>query len=279
MNHKRIRVISPSGPCDIKKLIKSKHYLESLGYNIELSKNAGRKEDYLAGSDEERFEDLKEALLNKDIDIIWMSRGGYGSMRILEKLNNIKVIKPKTLIGYSDTTTLFCWASRLKSITCLYGPSFSELCDKSNYNFKTLFHSIRKEHFKVECKGIFKKNSYIKIQGGCLSLMVSLMGTEYFPDMRGRFLLLEDINEPLYRIDRMLMQLKLGKVFEKVEGVIIGSFNRIENGNFRKVAELIKRCAGESKPVLINRKIGHCKEKITIPLEKRALWDGKYLCF
>lgn len=279
MNQKLIRVVSPSGPCKIRDIEKSKHYLESLGFKIELSKNIEKKIGYLAGSEEERFQDLKNALLDKDVDIVWMSRGGYGSMQILDKLDILNVQTPKILVGYSDATALFCWASRLKNISVLYGPSFSELYCKRNYNFKTLFHSIREEHFQIKCEGVLKKNLEIKISGGCLSMVVSLMGTKYFPDVDGRFLLLEDINEPLYRIDRMITQLKLGGVFEKVEGILLGSFKGIKNGSFQKVVELVKNSAGENKPLLINRKIGHCKEKITIPLEKKTFWDGKYLCF
>jgi muramoyltetrapeptide carboxypeptidase len=279
MRNKKIRVVSPSSPCDLKKIFKSKEYFESLGFDVELSENLGAKNKYLAGSDEERFKDIESALKDKSVDIIWSSRGGYGSVRLLEKMEKIAVSSPKTLIGYSDTTALFCWAFKKKGIKILYGPSFSELCDQKNYDLKSLLNSIYEKPFQIKCKGPSKKVKEIKIVGGCLSILASLMGTSYFPEVENKHLLLEDVNEPMYKLDRMLMQFKLGGILQKSEGVILGSFKNVEGGDYKYLESLLRNLLEKGKPLLINSKIGHCSGKVTLPLNLCAKWDGEKLCF
>ncbi|NMC00562.1 MAG: LD-carboxypeptidase [Thermoanaerobaculaceae bacterium] len=279
MKNRKIRVVSPSSPCDLKKIVKSKEFVENMGFDVELSENIGAKKRYLAGSDEERLKDLVTALKDKSVDILWMSRGGYGSARLLEKLNNIDAVSSKMLIGYSDSTALFCWAIKKKNLKILYAPSFSELCDKRNYDVNSLLNSIYEKPLRIKCKGPSKKNKEIKIVGGCLSILASLMGTPHFPEIEGKYLLFEDINEPMYKLDRMFMQLKLGGIFQKAEGVILGSFSNIEGGNYRSIVSLLRDFMGNEKPLIINSKIGHCPGKITLPFNVSAEWDGEKLCF
>lgn len=279
MKNKKIRVISPASPCDLKNILKSKEYVEKLGFEVELSKNLRAKERYLAGTDDERFKDIETALSDKSVDIIWVSRGGYGSARLLEKLSKIDTVTEKTLIGYSDATALFCWAFKRKNLRILYGPSFSELCDKKNFDLKSLLNSVYEKPFQIKCQGFSKKIKEIKIVGGCLSILSSLMGTMFFPEVEAKYLLLEDVNEPMYKLDRMLTQLKLGGILQKAKGVILGSFRNIEGGDYKFLESLLRGYLGKKKPLFINSKIGHCSGKITIPLDVCAKWDGQNLCF
>lgn len=278
MKNKKIMVISLSSPCKMEKIYKSKLFAEQFGFEVVLGRNIALKKNYLAGSDEERAEDFEKALSDKSVDIVWFSRGGYGSMRILEKLDKIKVNGEKTIIGYSDATAIFFWALKRNELKLLYGPSFSELFNEKEYNKKSLINSIYEKKFKIKCSGeSFKKE--IKIVGGCLSIVVSLLGTKYFPEVNGKFLFLEDVNEPMYKLDRMITQLKLCGVFEKVEGLILGSLSRINGGDYKTFLKVVKEATGEKKPILFNRKIGHCKRKITLPLNFKANWDKDNLCF
>lgn len=275
---KKIMVISPSSPCKMEKIHKSKLFAEQLGFKVELGQNIALKKNYLAGSDEERAKDFEKALSDKSVDIVWFSRGGYGSMRILEKLDKIKVNGEKTIIGYSDATAIFFWALKRNELKLLYGPSFSELFDEREYNKKSLLYSIYEKQFKIKYSGESSKKE-IKIVGGCLSIIVSLLGTKYFPEVKDKFLFLEDVNEPMYKLDRMITHLKLCGVFEKVEGVIMGRFSQISNGNYQTFLKVVREAIGKKKPILFNKKIGHCKGKITLPLNIKAKWEKDKLCF
>lgn len=275
INRLKIRVISPSSPVSKDKIQKSKKFIESLGFDVELSKNSLKKEKYLSGSDEERANDLIEAFSNKSVDIIWISRGGYGSIRLLEKIKDLNVNGNKILIGYSDATALFSHFSKFKNILLLYGPSFSELFDKNQYSQKSLFSAIKKEPFSINCKGE-KEIKHLQILGGCLSIIVSLLGTPFFPDFEDKFLFIEDINEPTYKVDRMLFQLKLSGVFEKVKGIVVGNFFGL---NSKEVISLLREILKDDKPIIHCQKAGHCNFKTTIPFLQGSFFKDNKLYF
>jgi muramoyltetrapeptide carboxypeptidase len=270
-----VRVISPSGPCSREKLMSSKAYLEGLGFSVQFGKNVFKKKPYLAGSDEERLDDLASALKDNEVDIIWFSRGGYGAMRLLAMLPAYTSKKEKTMIGYSDSTAIFSWASRFPKLRSLYGPSFSEIYDNTLTDLSSLWAAIDQRPFVLKGKKDVHKVKKIKIAGGCLSILSSLAGTPFFPDLEGRFLFLEDVNEPIYKIDRMLTHLFLAKAFEKAEGLILGSFEQIESSVYSRTADLLK----EGKPVIRGINAGHIKHKRTLPFDREASWDGESLIF
>lgn len=271
----KIKVISPSSPCSKRKIEKSRHFMENLGFVVEYSKNLFKKKGYLAGGDDERFEDLFEAL-NDDSEIIWASRGGYGSIRLLERLEPLSFKKGKTIIGYSDITALFCLFKKFGDLKMIYGPSFSELFNMDNYSFKHLMCSIFRKRFELKVEGKDCKEKEFKIFGGCLSILCSLLGTRFFPDLKGRYLFLEDVNEPLYRIERMLCQLKLSKILEKSEGIIIGHFGNVEK---RKILKIVKEIFGEYR-VLYGIRCGHVKKKVSLPFEEKVCFkNGKIVFF
>ncbi len=274
----KIKVISPSSPIKKDLILKSKHFIEEIGFKVELSKNIFERERYLAGTDEERFEDLKEALIDENIDIVWLSRGGFGSIRLLEKLDKVKFEGKKILIGYSDATSLFCYFYKFNNLRILYGPSFSELWNRESYKMDSLLNAIFSKPYSIKCKNESKISEEITIFGGCLSILNSLLGTPFFPELNGEFLFIEDVNEPNYKIERMLWQLKLAGVFDKVKGVMLGSF--LNNSfSYKGVLTSLKEILGDEKTILSNLKCGHCNFKETIPMKERLSLDGNKLNF
>ncbi len=278
-----IGVISPaSTPADLSKIENGVNYLEKLGYRVEVGKNVGKEEGYLAGNDSERLSDFNEMFKNKNVKGVFSVRGGYGSGRLLDSLDfNLIKKNPKILVGYSDITALQLAIFKKTGLITFAGPmlatDFGGRINKyTEENFWKIItnnkkigklHNPREEKFFALTKG----RAEGKILGGNLAVLASIMGTEFFPDFKNTILLLEDIGEQPYRVDRLLNQLKLAKVFKQISGVILGRFvDCYETDKTKKSIELnsvIAHYFADMKiPVLYSFSHGHVKENLTIPL-------------
>ncbi len=279
-----IGIISPaSSPDDLSKINKGITYLESLGYRVEVGKNVGQQEGYLAGSDTQRLSDLHDMFKNKNVKAIFTLRGGYGSTRLLDKID-YKLIRsnPKIFVGHSDINALQMAFLTKCGLVTFSGPMVAvDFQDEISPFTEELFWRMltsnkkigklqnpRNEKFFVLTKG----KAQGKIVGGNLSLFTSLMGTEFFPQqqIKGAILLLEDINEAPYRIDRMLNQLRLAKVFNMINGVILGDFINCFETNPEKKSFTLNEVIFEyfkklKVPVIYNVRHGHVKDNITFP--------------
>ena len=278
----KIGIISPaSSPDDLTKINSGVKYLEKLGYRVEVGKNVGSQEGYLAGSDTQRLADLHYMFKNKQIKAIFSIRGGYGSGRLLDKID-YKLIRnnPKIFVGYSDINALQLAFFAKAGLITFAGPmvavdfhdevsAFTEegfwRTITSNKKIGKLLNP-RKEKFYVLNKG----RATGRILGGNLSLLNSLMGTEYLPKLKDAILLLEDIHEAPYRIDRMLNQLRLTKILKQIRGIILGHFvDCVESDPTKQTFTLneviVEYFQGQKIPVLYNVKHGHIKDNITIP--------------
>lgn len=279
-----IGIISPaSSPDDLSRIEKGVNYLERVGYKVEVGKHVGKYSGYLAGTDEERLEDLHNMFQNKNVKAIFSVRGGYGSGRLLDKINyNLIKNNPKIFVGYSDINALqLAFLSKVGLIT-FAGPMlavdfYDEVSPFTEEMFWRVITSDKKigkitnpkqEKFYTLNKG----KASGRIIGSNLSLLVSLFGTEFFPKLKDSILLLEDINEEPYRIDRMLNQLRLGKVFKQIKGVILGNFMNCvptdpESRSFTLNEVILDYFQKQCKlPVVYNVKHGHIKDNITMPI-------------
>ncbi len=278
-----IGVISPaSSPNELENIEKGVKYLEGLGYKVEVGKNVGKVHGYLAGTDEERLEDLHSMFSNKDVKAIFNVRGGYGSGRLLDKINYGLIKRnPKIFVGYSDITALQMAFLKKTGLVTFAGPmvavdfSSDDVDPFTEENFWKIISSSKKigkinnpnsEKFYTLTKGRGEGN----LLGGNLALLISLMGTDYQPNFNDSILLLEDIGEDPYRIDRMFYQLKYAKVFSKIKGVILGRFVDCYIKNKEQPSltlnDVISDYLEELKiPVIYNVKHGHIKENLTIP--------------
>lgn len=282
-NNDLIGIISPaSTPNDLDKIERGVKYLEKLGYRTKVGKNVGKKHGYLAGSDNERLDDLHNAFFDKEIKAVFCLRGGYGSGRILDKIDfNLIKKNPKIFVGYSDITALQMSIYKKTGLITFAGPmvasDFSEEINQfAEENFWKVLTTSRKigKIYNPRNEKFFILNSGRaegKIIGGNLSLIISLMGTEYLPVFKNSILLIEEIGEEPYRIDRMLNQLKMAKVFKDVKGVILGRFvdcyEKKSEENPITLNEVIENYFGTLKiPVIYSVSHGHIKENLTIPI-------------
>ncbi len=282
-----IGIISPaSSPDDLTKINKGVEYLESLGYKAAVGKNVGKTNGYLAGTNAERIEDLHSMFSNKEVKAVFTVRGGYGSIRLLDKIDYDLIRKnPKIFVGYSDINALQLAFLKQCGLVTFSGPMVAvdfhnEVSPFTEENFWKMItsdkkigklHNPNEERFFHLTEG----KGEGKIIGGNLTIISSMMGTEYLPEFDKSILLLEDINEPPYKVDRMLNQLKLAKVFRKLKGIILGRFVNCyepdEMKNSLTLNEVIEEYFHSLKiPVIYNFKHGHIKDNLTIPLGLNA---------
>ena len=235
-----IGLLSVSGDIrNVKNIENAAKYFQSLGYKTVISDTTYRKFRYHAGSDEERVKNLEEFFQDDKIDAIVCTRGGYGVIRILEKIN-YDIIKnhPKILCGYSDITALLLYIYKKTGMVCFHGAmangdfggeKISKFTEKSF--FETLSYS-KTLSFKANGKVFNKGNASGVLWGGNLATIASMVGLDFIPDEKF-ILFLEDVNEPAYKIDRMFTQLfNVEKIRKNLAGLALGVFSDLEKKNF-----------------------------------------------
>lgn len=269
---------SPANPLTIENGVK---YLEKLGYRVELGTHVGKTNGYLAGTDNERVDDLNYMFKNKNIKAIFCLRGGYGSSRILDKIN-YKVIRsnPKIFVGYSEITSLQMAFLHKAGLVTFAGPmvapdfggDVSEYTEEYFWRILTSNKKIGRLKYPHDEKlaAISKGSASGKILGGNLAVFASLVGSEFFPDVKDRILILEDVDELPYRVDRYLNQFRMTKVMRKLKGIILGRFvdcyDHDPNKKTLTLGEVMEDYLKNLKiPVIYAFPHGHIKDKMTIP--------------
>ncbi len=248
---------------------------DAIAGGVELARNWGLKVivgthvfdslGHFAGSDADRLSDLQSGLDNPSVKAIWMARGGYGTNRIVDKINFSKFLKdPKWVIGFSDVTVLHnhIYNLGIQTIHANMATGMDSLRDES------AVESLRKALFGEELHyeiATSKKNRFGKasgaLVGGNLSILASLLGTPSDIDTQGRILFIEDVGEALYRIDRMMISLKRNGYFNHINGLIVGDFSNIvanEPSFGKTLEEIVLEAVGDRNiPVLFNFPAGH----------------------
>lgn len=281
-----IGIISPASPQrDQARLDRGIRYLESLGYRVELGPAARRSHaGYLAGTDEDRLSDLMVMFENDRIDAIMCARGGYGTMRLLEGID-YRVIRrhPKIFVGFSDTTALQLAIWKKTSLVTFSGAMPSvDMADtfdgESEEWFWRMLTSARplgplKQSLPVTT--LRRGAAEGRLLGGNLSVFVSLLGTPWMPVLEDSVLVLEDVGEETYRIDRMLTQISLAGIPSSCAATVFGQFTqkvvRGSSTQTRDISEVLTEYATRSTgPVLGNLMYGHERKKLTLPMGIRA---------
>jgi len=280
----RVALLAPAGPlADESELERAEKNVRALGWEPHASAHARARDGYLAGDDASRLADLNAAIRDPRIDGIWCLRGGYGAMRILDAIDYDSLRRaPKAIIGFSDITALHLAVRAKCDIVSYHGPTArGELTPFSRESLvratsATSATSVARDPFAGAPPLTWLQEGQVagRLEGGNLALLCSLIGTPYAARVDGAILVLEDVNEPLYRIDRMLRQLILAGVFERLAGLCFGAFT--ERGDdsdaaSRSLDVLFKEAAAHVMgPVVSNAPIGHIADQWTLPLGARA---------
>ena len=272
-------VVSPSGGLEGETFDAGLAALEKLGFAAKVMPHAREKKGYLSASAEARAADLGAAWSDPDIDAILCSRGGFGSAHLLPLLDWAEMKERNLpLLGYSDITALHLAMDKLGVGRPIAAPMLRHFPKIDEWSLSSLLDVLeRRDH---ETEGVEALTGEGEFSGrplaGNLCVMASLLGTPYFPDPTGRILVLEDVREPLYRIDRGLTHLEQAGVFSVCSGVVFGAFTG-EEIDEAELKELLFRVAKNSgKPAVYGFPFGHQMPFRAIDFS--AVWvvrDGK----
>jgi muramoyltetrapeptide carboxypeptidase len=288
----KIGLTAPGGYISEKELQDSIDNLKNLGFIPVHSKHILQKYGYLAGSDKVRADDLNEMFSRRDVAGIVCARGGYGCARILPMLDYDLIKKnPKVLVGYSDITALLYGIYAKTGLVCFHGPvgisTFNEF--SVQYFREVLLNPVDKLQLTnpvnpemLPLQTIKSGKASGELAGGNLSIVVSLIGTEYDINSDGKIIFLEEINEEPYRIDRMFTQMIQAGKFKNAKGIALGVFRKCEakekDPAFPQSLTLMEvledRLFDLGIPVLYGLSFGHITDKFTLPFGVRTELDS-----
>ena len=283
----QIALVAPSGRPPPAALNESIAYLQQCGYRVKTGRHLFQSYKYLAGRDEERVADLMEAFSDVRTRAIFCARGGYGCSRLLDRLDYDKIAgNPKVLLGHSDTTALHLalyarlglvgFTGALATLDLRPGP-------RTSFTQGSLWRALT----TTEPLGALPASSMQVLApgracgpllGGCLSLVCSLLGTPFLPDFKGAILLLEDVGERPYQIDRMLNQLRLAGILSQVSGIVLGQFMDCFTGPRKAcsltLSQIVEDLARDLPiPIVAGFPYGHFKRRFVLPLGVSAILD------
>ncbi|MCJ8203178.1 LD-carboxypeptidase [Pseudomonas sp. RGM2987] len=270
-----IGVIAPAGPAPLD-TEKAKQWMRTHGHELKIFPGVHEKNGYLAGSDDTRLNDLHNAFADPEVAAIICLRGGYGTPRLLDRLDfDLLRRNPKPFVGYSDITALHLAISRYAGFVTFHGPLLNAdlLGDKEPPTVTSLFSLLRGQlkagsalahPVAYPLTTVEPGIAHGRLLGGNLSIIAATMGTLYQIDAEGVILFIEDVNEPLYRIDRLLTQLRLAGTLAKLRGVLVGDIAGVE---VEALNRLLKQTFEPLKiPVLSGWRSGHCDPNLTLPM-------------
>jgi muramoyltetrapeptide carboxypeptidase len=269
----QVMIVAPSGVVSDNYIQKASGVFESWGLKVLYGKSLFSSYHQFSGTDEQRLSDLQEALDNDEISAIICARGGYGTMRIIDRINLSSFNKkPKWLVGFSDITALhsLLFKAGFQSVHGIMPINFNDLplsAKPIELLGQVLFEG--KIDYSVKANPLNTPGTERAVlAGGNLSLLYALLGTPFDLDTRGKILFIEDVGEQLYHLDRMLQSYRLAGKFDKLNGLIVGGLTEMEDKKrpFGKTAEEIVASIveGYDFPVIFNFPAGHIRENYPI---------------
>lgn len=279
-----VRVIAPSSPFDPDLLERGLQVLrDRLGLVPRLRRDISARARYLAGDDARRIEEWREAVADPEARAIFCARGGYGAMRLLPGVDPAPLLeRPKVLVGFSDVTALHAVLNRA-GLATVHGPVLTQLGRAPEpvvAHLEALLRGIapRAGAWDAPAPGAGLTGTITvrpgrvsgPVVGGSLTLLAHLCGTPYLPPLDGAILLLEDVAEKPYRLDRYFTQLRLAGVLDGVAGVALGQVVQCDDAMARGDEVLAELVAGLGVPAIAGLPFGHEDVNFAVPLGARA---------
>ena len=277
-------LVAPAGPLrgeeDLRRAVEN---TRSFGWEPVVGEHALARCGYLAGADDERLHDLNAVLASDTIEGIWCLRGGYGAMRLLERVEFDAMRRhPKVLIGYSDITALHAAMSTRAGVITYHGPTARGAL--TPFSRASLERALRGDDpcgVAIDARLLVSGRARGRLAGGNLALLCALCGTPYAPVLDGAILVLEDVNEAVYRVDRMLTQLHLSGMLARCAGLVFGRFTDLPTDapddvtGARTLDEVLSETAARAGiPCIAGAPVGHIDDQWTLPLGAIAELDA-----
>ena len=227
-----IAIVAPAKAIDSHLVIAAKHFFEENGYRITIGAHCVGSHHYFSGTDEERTEDFQKALDNPEVKAIICARGGYGCIRILDRINWASILRnPKWIVGFSDVTVFHQRLQKfeLKSIHATMPLNFA---DNSQMALDSLLYALqgKQQEIKIHSNRNNKNGKAIgKLIGGNFSILYSMLGTNDQPDYTDCILFIEDLAEQLYHLDRMFYAFAKSGILNRINGLIVGGMSDMKD--------------------------------------------------
>jgi muramoyltetrapeptide carboxypeptidase len=263
--------VAPAGPFDHESFETGINII-SARYRVQYDPGILQRHRYLAGDDSRRLQELSRALVDPSPRAIFCARGGYGTMRLLRTLTAPSAAKP--LIGFSDITALHQW-QQCHGFTSIHGPVLTQLGRLGVATYERLFSLLESSRPAEPLQGT---STFVggtaegPLLGGNLSVFTRLIGTPFLPALEGAILLLEDVGERPYSLDRMWTHLELAGVFRKVSGIVLGAFTHCEERDATYTSQEVMRdlALATGLPCAAGFPIGHGDSNEPVPLGVRV---------
>jgi muramoyltetrapeptide carboxypeptidase len=281
----RVALVAPAGPLRLPNdLDRAADNARTLGWEPVIGANVREQSAYFAGADDQRLADLNAALRDDDVTAIWCLRGGYGAMRLLDGIDyDAWRRKPKAIIGFSDITAFHCAAARRAHVQSIHGPTArGKLTPFAERSLRDA--ALREANPCGDMPGattLAGGRAHGRLTGGNLAILLALHGTRYQPDYNGAILVVEDVNEAPYRIERMLLTLRLSGDLQRCAGLVFGSFTNTGEtedralGGRRTVKEVLEEAAKAAGiPAVCGAPVGHIDDQWSVPMGATADFDA-----
>lgn len=272
----KVGIVAPARKIDMNEIEAAIKVFRRWGIKVELGKNLFAKDRQFAGTDEQRAEDLQSMMDDPEIKAVICARGGYGTIKMMRFLDSLMLVKnPKWIVGYSDITALHAHLNQNLKVKSIHGimPFNFPKDETENNAIKSLKKALWgfQNQYKIETHEFNREgNSQGELIGGNLSVLYSVAGTKYDIETDGKILVLEDLDEYLYHIDRMMMNLKYSGKLENLKGLIVGAMTNMNDNQipFGKTAyEIIRDSVQEyNYPVCYNFPVGHIENNYALIL-------------
>ena len=278
----RVALVAPAGPLRQNDLDRAVANAKTLEWEPVIGRNVEKRLSYFAGSDEARIADFNAAIRDDSVSAIWCLRGGYGAMRLLEHLDWDALERtPKAIIGFSDVTALLCAASVRAGVSSIHGPTArGKLTPFSEKSLRAAVGRVGNPCGDSPGSRTFVKGrARGRLVAGNLAILLALHDTPYKPDYNGAILVVEDVNEAPYRVERMLLTLKLSGDLQKCAGIAFGSFTNTGEedkslGGSRPMADVLLEAAEWARvPSMMGVPVGHIDNQWSLPFGAAAELD------
>ncbi len=284
-----IGVVAPAGTVCRDRLARGVRALETRGFRVELAEGIFARKGYLAGSERQRARTLERFFARDDISAVFCARGGFGSIQLLPGLDP-RLIRahPKIFVGFSDVTALLNWMVQSCGVVAFHGPMVAvEFAGESGVGdgFWDALTGKRRS-WRIKGAAVLRHGEAPargRLAGGCLSVLVTTLGTPYEIETAGRIVFLEDVAEWPYRLERMLTHLRMAGKLEGVAGVVTGAFHGCSTGGRgggerrtdRDVEDVLAETFRHAPyPVVTDLPCGHATANTLLPIGLEAELDG-----
>ncbi len=281
-----IGIAAPSSGFDRRAFEAGVAWLRAQGFEVRYREDIHERYHYLAGSRARREAELQEMLDSPDLAAILFARGGFGLMHLLGRVRlDGLVSRPRVVLGHSDLTPLLNWITQEAGLITFHGPLVAGLGKTGRRSLDQMI-GLLSQPGRIPDPLVSSGGPQVRLRGGraagrlCggnLSLVAATLGTPFEIDTRSKLLLLEEVGERPYRVDRLLAQLHLAGKLQEAAGLVIGEFKdcREPGGGGRPILDIVAEYAGEVPgPVVAGFPFGHGEDNLTLPIGARAVLDG-----